>query len=151
MPQQKNPPRLPLLTHCYCSFYLTGLFSRDSAAVFFKSNKEPLPLMVSRCHKSDAMTNWLFCLLFLFLCLMSFRQSFDPANLMDPHRKHLPPEDVFITRRLDARHLHGSTATDKLSLLPARAKRTTESLNKMLLNSFLTVWFCTLMGGYPFL
>lgn len=118
---------------------------------FLKSNKEPLPLMVSRCHKSDAMTNWLFCLLFLFLCLMSFRQSFDPANLMDPHRKHLPPEDVFITRRLDARHLHGSTATDKLSLLPARAKRTAESLNKMLLNFFLTVWFCTLVGGYPFL
>lgn len=69
--------------------------------------------MVSRCHKFNPMTNWLFCLLFLFLCLMPFQQSFDPANLMDPHHKHLPSEDIFITRRLDVRHLHGSAATDK--------------------------------------
>lgn len=61
------------------------------------------------------MTNWLFCLLFLFLCLMAFQQSFDPANLTDPHRKHLPSEDVFITWRLDARHLRGSATTDKLA------------------------------------
>lgn len=105
---------LPCLTHCYCSFYLTGLFFR-TWRLFFKSNKEPLPHMVSRCHKSDPMTNWLFCLLFLFLCWMPFQQSFDPANLMDPHHKHLPSEDVFITPRLDARHLHGSAATDKLA------------------------------------
>lgn len=52
---------------------------------------------------------------------------------MDPHRKHLPPEDVFIARRLDARHLHGSEATDKLGLLPARARRTRESPNKTVL------------------
>lgn len=46
---------------------------------------------------------------------MSFQQSFDPANLKDPHHKHLPSEDVFITPRLDARHLHGSGATDKVA------------------------------------
>lgn len=61
---------------------------------------------------------------------MSFQQSFDPANLMDPHHKHLPSEDVFITPRLDARHLRGSAATDKLAMLPARAKRTTDSLSE---------------------
>lgn len=52
---------------------------------------------------------------------------------MDPHRKHLPPEDVFIARRLDAKHLHGSEATDKLGLLPLRARRTRESPNKTVL------------------
>lgn len=88
--------------------------------VFFLSNKEetnrnlPLTDMVSAYHKSDWMTNRLFCLLFLFLRLMFLQRSFDPANLMDPHHKHLPPEDVFITLRLDARPLRGSTATDKL-------------------------------------
>lgn len=46
---------------------------------------------------------------------MPFQQSFDPANLMDPHHKHLPSEDVFITSGLDARHLRGSAATDKLA------------------------------------
>ena len=46
---------------------------------------------------------------------MSFQQSFDPANLMDPHRKHLPSEDVFITPRLDAKHLRGSEKPDKLA------------------------------------
>lgn len=87
---------------------------------FFLSNKEetnrnlPLTDMVSAYHKSDWMTNRLFCLLFLFLRLMFLQRSFDPANLMDPHHKHLPPEDVFITLRLDARPLRGSTATDKL-------------------------------------
>lgn len=55
------------------------------------------------------------------------------ANLTDPHRKHQPPRDTFITRRLDARHLHGSEATDKLGLLPGRARRTRESPNETVL------------------
>lgn len=46
---------------------------------------------------------------------MSLQQSFDPANLMDSHHKHLPSEDVFITPRLDAKHLRGSATTDKLA------------------------------------
>lgn len=53
---------------------------------------------------------------------------------MDPHRKHLPRKDVFIARRLDAKHLHGSEATDKLGLLPLpRARRTSESPTKTVL------------------
>jgi len=44
---------------------------------------------------------------------MSSRQSFDPANLMDLHRKLLPSADTFITARLDARRLRGSAGTDK--------------------------------------
>ncbi|TNN86528.1 hypothetical protein EYF80_003298 [Liparis tanakae] len=44
---------------------------------------------------------------------MSSQQSFDPANLMDLHRKHVPSADTFITARLDARHLRGSAGTDK--------------------------------------
>lgn len=84
----------------YCSVFtsLACFFKTWSLFGFTALKNRHLPEMVSRCHKSDCMTNWLFCLWFLFLCLMSFQQSFDPANLMDPHRKHLPPEDVFITR-----------------------------------------------------
>lgn len=108
-----SPPRYNCST-----IYSSGLFLL--CVVFFLSNKEetnrnlPLTDMVSAYHKSDWMTNRLFCLLFLFLRLMFLQRSFDPANLMDPHHKHLPPEDVFITLRLDARPLRGSTATDKL-------------------------------------
>lgn len=42
-------------------------------------------------------------------------QGFDPANLTAPQREDLISEDIFITRRLDARHLRGSAATDKLT------------------------------------
>lgn len=46
---------------------------------------------------------------------MFFQQRFDPANLSDLHHKHLPSQDIFITLKLDARHLHGSAAIDKLA------------------------------------
>lgn len=119
---------LPSLPHSDCSLYSSGLFfflgggggAHLALETVFHSNKEepsrsvPLPDAAPRCYKSDRMTNGLFSLLFLFLCVTSFQQSFDPVNLMDPHHKHLPPEDVFITPRLDARPLRGSTATDKL-------------------------------------
>ncbi len=58
---------------------------------------------------------------------MSFQQSFDPANLMDPHHKHLPSEDVFIMLRLDARSLHGSAAADKLTGYQQGQNRLSES------------------------
>lgn len=50
----------------------------------------------------------------LYICGVKSQMP-DPANLMDPHHKHLPSEDVFITSGLDARHLRGSAATDKLA------------------------------------
>lgn len=59
------------------------------------------------------MTNWLFGLFFLFLLLMFFQQSFDPAMLKEPHHKCLPLQDIFITARLDVKHLHANAATDK--------------------------------------
>lgn len=42
-------------------------------------------------------------------------QGFDPANLTAPQHEDLISEDIFITRRLDARHLRGSAATDELT------------------------------------
>lgn len=62
---------------------------------------------------------------------MPFQQSFDPANLMDPHHKHLPPEDIFIAPRLDARHLRGSTATDKVAIHQA-GQRGHQTVREML-------------------
>lgn len=139
---------LPSLPYCYCSFHLTSLFFWTWRLFFFYSNKEqpdrklPLPDMVSRCHKSDCMTNWLFCLLLLFLCLMSFQRSFDPSNLMDSHHKHLPSEDVFITLRLDARHLHGSAATDKLASYQRGERGQQRNVLKLLHHPLVMVLVC---------
>lgn len=98
-----------MLAECHCSSF-TSLFG-----FFFssKSNKEPFPGRPSECHKSNCKTNWLFCLFFLFLLLMFFWQSFDPAKLTEPHHKCLPLHDMFITAWLNAKHLHGNATTDK--------------------------------------
>lgn len=69
---------------------------------------------------------------------MSFQQSFDPANLMDPHHKHLPSEDIFITLRLDARHLRGSGATDKLDSYQ-QGQRGQQTLRVKFLNSSIAL------------
>lgn len=70
---------------------------------------------------------------------MFFQQSFDPAKLTEPHHKCLPLRDIFITVRLEAKHLHANAATDKRGCYQQGPGGQTQSIKLLVVGYRLTL------------